>query len=204
MLVHLYGKLSWTERVQEICKENNLLIFEDNAQAFGCGYVNSSAREAIRRKLNQEDENITYQDQIDIISNHAIQKSICHTGALGDAGAHSFYPSKNLGALGDAGAVTTDDEELAEAIRALHDYGRTSRFDFEYQGINSRMDEIQAAVLNVKLRHPTMSISPDAGRRCSIWIICTQPSWNAASRRDYWKIHSAMYSISSRSLPKKE
>lgn len=56
--------------------------------------------------------------------------------------------------MGDAGAVTTDDEELAEAIRALHDYGRTSRFDFEYQGINSRMDEIQAAVLNVKLRHP--------------------------------------------------
>lgn len=61
MLVHLYGKLSWTERIQEICKENDLLIFEDNAQAFGCGYVNSSAREAIRRKLNQEDENITYQ-----------------------------------------------------------------------------------------------------------------------------------------------
>ena len=143
MLVHLYGKLSWTERIQEICEENNLLIFEDNAQAFGCGYVNSSAGEAI-----------TYQDQIDIIDCNAIQKSITHTGALGDAGAHSFYPSKNLGALGDAGAVTTDDEELAEAIRALHDYGRTSRFDFEYQGINSRMDEIQAAVLNVKLRHP--------------------------------------------------
>lgn len=164
MLVHLYGKLSWTERIQEICKENDLLIFEDNAQAFGCGYVNSSARETIRRKLNQEDEdithqnqidmNITYQDQIEIIGSNAIQKSICHTGALGNAGAHSFYPSKNLGALGDAGAVTTDDEELAEAIRALHDYGRTSRFDFEYQGINSRMDEIQAAVLNVKLRHP--------------------------------------------------
>lgn len=75
------------------------------------------------------------------------------TGSLGDAAAHSFYPGKNLGALGDAGAVTTDDEELAEVVRALGNYGSARKYVFDYQGRNSRMDEIQAAVLDVKLAH---------------------------------------------------
>lgn len=76
-----------------------------------------------------------------------------HTGSLGDAAAHSFYPGKNLGALGDAGAVTTNDEKLANTIRALANYGSTKKYVFKYIGRNSRLDEIQAAVLNVKLRH---------------------------------------------------
>lgn len=75
------------------------------------------------------------------------------TGSLGAAAAHSFYPGKNLGALGDAGAVTTDDDELAEVIRALGNYGSARKYVFDYQGRNSRMDEIQAAVLDVKLAH---------------------------------------------------
>ena len=75
------------------------------------------------------------------------------TGALGDAAAHSFYPGKNLGALGDAGAVTCDDKELADTIRALANYGSQEKYVFKYTGRNSRMDEIQAAVLDVKLRH---------------------------------------------------
>lgn len=75
------------------------------------------------------------------------------TGSLGAAAAHSFYPGKNLGALGDAGAVTTDDEDLAEVIRALGNYGSARKYVFDYQGRNSRMDEIQAAVLDVKLKH---------------------------------------------------
>lgn len=76
-----------------------------------------------------------------------------HTGSLGDAAGHSFYPGKNLGALGDAGAVTTNDEELARTIRAVANYGSTRKYVFRYIGRNSRLDEIQAAVLDVKLRH---------------------------------------------------
>ena len=80
----------------------------------------------------------------------------CHfgdnrTGSLGHAAAHSFYPGKNLGALGDAGAVTTDDEQLAQTIRSLANYGSTRKYEFSFKGKNSRMDEIHAAVLNVKL-----------------------------------------------------
>ena len=75
------------------------------------------------------------------------------TGSLGNAAAHSFYPGKNIGALGDAGAVTTDDEELARAIRSLANYGSQKKYVFQYTGRNSRLDEIQAAVLDVKLRH---------------------------------------------------
>lgn len=80
----------------------------------------------------------------------------CHfgnnrTGSLGHAAAHSFYPGKNLGALGDAGAVTTDNEQLAQTIRSLANYGSTRKYEFTFKGKNSRMDEIQAAVLNVKL-----------------------------------------------------
>ena len=75
------------------------------------------------------------------------------TGSLGDAAGHSFYPTKNLGALGDAGAVTTDDDELAAVVRSLRNYGSSSKNVFDYEGRNSRMDEIQAAVLNVRLAH---------------------------------------------------
>lgn len=75
------------------------------------------------------------------------------TGSLGDAAGHSFYPGKNLGALGDAGAVTTNDPELAAAIRALANYGSQKKYVFKYTGRNSRLDEIQAAILDVKLRY---------------------------------------------------
>ena len=75
------------------------------------------------------------------------------TGSLGDAAGHSFYPTKNLGALGDAGAVTTSDETLARVVEALGNYGSSRKYVFDYQGRNSRMDEIQAAVLDVKLKH---------------------------------------------------
>lgn len=75
------------------------------------------------------------------------------TGSLGDAAAHSFYPGKNLGALGDAGAVTTDDRALADTVRAMGNYGSRKKYVFEYKGRNSRIDEIQAAVLNVKLKY---------------------------------------------------
>ena len=116
--VHLYGRLSWSGRMAEICRRHGLKLIEDNAQAQGCETLNG------RR-----------------------------TGSLGDAAGHSFYPGKNLGALGDAGAVTTDDGILADVIRALANYGSGEKYVFRYKGRNSRMDEIQAAILRVKLAH---------------------------------------------------
>lgn len=73
------------------------------------------------------------------------------TGSLGDAAGHSFYPGKNLGALGDGGAITTNNRSLAETVRSLANYGSNAKYVFDYQGYNSRLDEIQAAILSVKL-----------------------------------------------------
>ena len=84
------------------------------------------------------------------------------SGGIGDAAGHSFYPGKNLGALGDAGAVTTNNEQLANTISALRNYGSHKKYENIYQGINSRLDEIQAAFLNVKLKYIQQDIN---GRR---------------------------------------
>lgn len=86
------------------------------------------------------------------------------TGSIGDAAGHSFYPGKNLGALGDGGAVTTNDVELATTIRTLANYGSQTKYVFKYAGRNSRLDEIQAAVLDVKLKY----LTADNARRQTI------------------------------------
>ncbi|MFY8042537.1 MAG: DegT/DnrJ/EryC1/StrS family aminotransferase, partial [Rhodoferax sp.] len=75
------------------------------------------------------------------------------TGTFGDAGCFSFYPTKNLGAIGDAGAVVTDDDALADRLRHLRNYGSKQKYVNRYLGVNSRLDELQAALLRVKLRH---------------------------------------------------
>ncbi len=116
MIVHLYGRCAYTERIGDICRQYGLKLIEDNAQAHGCLWQGKQ-----------------------------------RTGSLGDAAGHSFYPGKNLGALGDAGAVTTNDETLAETVRSLGNYGSVRKYVFQYQGRNSRIDELQAAVLRVKL-----------------------------------------------------
>ncbi|MEQ1774940.1 MAG: DegT/DnrJ/EryC1/StrS family aminotransferase [Burkholderiales bacterium] len=82
---------------------------------------------------------------------HGARHAGVRAGALGDAAGHSFFPSKNFGALGDAGAVTTNDDALADALRALRNYGSHRKYENIYQGINSRLDELQAALLRVKL-----------------------------------------------------
>lgn len=82
-----------------------------------------------------------------------------HTGTLGDAAAISFYPVKNLGALGDAGAMTTADSQLATVVRSLANYGSSEKYVFQYRGVNSRMDELQAAFLSVKLKYLEEDIS---------------------------------------------
>ena len=95
---------------------------------------------------------------------HGCEFNGVKTGKLGDAAGHSFYPGKNLGAFGDAGAVTTDDEVLANTIRSLANYGSSRKYVFKYKGRNSRLDEIQAAVLDVKLKY----LDADNARRVEI------------------------------------
>ena len=117
MIVHLYGRVAYNDKLGEICKKYNLKLMEDCAQSQGCAWKGVK------------------------------------TGALGDAAAHSFYPGKNLGAFGDAGAVTTSDKELASVIRAVANYGSQKKYVFKYVGMNSRMSEPDAAVLDVKLKY---------------------------------------------------
>ena len=117
-IVHLYGRIAYSDKIGNLCKKYNLKLIEDCAQSHGCKFINGRV-----------------------------------TGSLGDAAGHSFYPGKNLGALGDGGAVTTDDSELAETVRSLANYGSQRKYVFKYAGRNSRLDEIQAAVLDVKLKY---------------------------------------------------
>jgi dTDP-4-amino-4,6-dideoxygalactose transaminase len=86
------------------------------------------------------------------------------SGCIGDAAAFSFYPTKNLGSLGDAGAVTTNNRELADIVKSLSNYGSDEKYIYEYRGLNSRLDEVQAAVLSVKLRY----LDEDNARRREI------------------------------------
>lgn len=95
---------------------------------------------------------------------HGARHAGMRAGALGDASGHSFFPSKNFGALGDAGAITTNDDALANTLRALRNYGSHRKYENEYKGVNSRLDELQAALLRVKLSR----LDSDNQRRCEI------------------------------------
>ncbi len=121
--VHLYGQCCWDVRLTELSRRYDLLVVEDAAQACGA----EAACEGLfgGRKA----------------------------GALGHAAGISFYPSKNLGALGDGGAVATHDKTLAEVVRALANYGSDRRYYNKYRGYNSRLDELQAAFLSVRLAY---------------------------------------------------
>ena len=121
--VHLYGRCCWDTTLVEVARAHHLLVVEDAAQAMGA--------EAPCEGL------------------FGGRKA----GALGHAAGISFYPSKNLGALGDGGAVATHDAELAQTVRALANYGSERRYYNKYRGYNSRLDELQAAFLTVKLAY---------------------------------------------------
>lgn len=123
MVVHLYGRVCWGPRLGALARKHNLKLIEDNAQAIGAIWTDTSGAGTRR------------------------------TGALGDAAGLSFYPGKNLGALGDSGAVATNDDRLAEVVRAISNYGSHAKYVNDFQGLNSRTDEIQAAFLDVKLQH---------------------------------------------------
>ncbi len=123
MPVHLYGRVCWDSTLVSIIKKHNLIVVEDNAQAIG-------AEASLGGLFSSR-----------------------HTAALGHAGAISFYPTKNVGALGDGGAVITHDQDLADAIRALRNYGSDRQYHNIYKGFNCRLDPIQAAILSIKLKH---------------------------------------------------
>lgn len=125
MPVHLYGSVCWDNELVDFITRHDLLVLEDCAQAIGA--------RALRPGLFGSDR----------------------AGALGHAGALSFYPTKNIGALGDAGAVITHDADLAKMVRTLANYGADRRYHNIQAGFNCRMDPIQAAMLRVKLRHTT-------------------------------------------------
>lgn len=128
MIVHLYGRCAFTSRIGDICRRYGLKLIEDNAQAHGCRPVQAPPENGMGGA------------------------TIRLTGSLGNAAAHSFYPTKNLGAFGDAGAVTTDDDELAAIVRSIGNYGSARKYVFDHIGRNSRLDEVQAAILDAKLR----------------------------------------------------
>lgn len=121
LLVHLYGTTCWDDAICRSLHERGLIIIEDNAQAVGA--------------------------MAQCEGFHGSR----FAGALGDAAAVSFYPTKNLGALGDGGAVLTSDEELARTVRVLANYGSDRRYHNIMRGYNNRLDEIQAAFLRIKL-----------------------------------------------------
>ena len=189
MIVHLYGRCAYTEHIGNLCQQYNLLLIEDNAQAHGCMKQLTIHNSAAQREQSQiylsyakQARNLNakhYNSQFTIGSatpsehekhqDNNCQLSIVNcefrkTGSLGHAAGHSFYPGKNLGALGDAGCVTTDDDELAATVRALGNYGSSEKYVFRYTGYNSRIDELQAAVLTAKLPH----LDDDNRHRASI------------------------------------
>ncbi len=142
LLVHMYGRCAMTSHIADLCKQYHLLLIEDNAQSVGCLW--DGAKQSSSMKDEKASIELPY-------NNKGV--TACRTGSLGDASAHSFYPGKNLGALGDAGAVTTNDPKLADLVRALGNYGSSKKYVFPYEGRNSRIDELQAAVLSVKLKY---------------------------------------------------
>ncbi|MFW5761977.1 MAG: DegT/DnrJ/EryC1/StrS family aminotransferase [Cyclobacteriaceae bacterium] len=140
LIVHLYGLCAMHPEIERIVEKYKLKLIEDNAQAVGAYY----APEVLKGKTKDA------QSQTKDIPNLT---NYFRTGSLGHASGHSFYPGKNLGALGDAGVVTTNDDYLAETVRALANYGSKQKYINEYQGLNSRLDEIQAAFLTLKLKN---------------------------------------------------
>ena len=125
--VHLYGHAAPLDEIMEIAKRHNLFVIEDNAQGIGGDYSskNGEIASALPRK----------------------------TGTIGHIGTTSFFPSKNLGAYGDGGAIFTNDDALADKMKMVANHGQRKRYYYEMVGCNSRLDTLQAAVLNIKLKY---------------------------------------------------
>ena len=134
MPVHLYGQPAAMGQIMDIARENGLKVIEDCAQSFGARYWGTCAS---CQGLCQENTRTAISGK--------------HTGTIGDVGAYSFFPSKNLGAYGDGGLVVTDNDQVAEVARMLRVHGAKKKYHNEMFGYNSRLDTLQAAILRVKL-----------------------------------------------------
>lgn len=121
--VHLFGQCADMHTINQIAKRHDLFVIEDNAQAIGADYTCPESGKAKK------------------------------AGTFGHIGCTSFFPSKNLGAYGDGGAIFTDDDDLAAQMRVVVNHGMAVRYYHDYVGVNSRLDSIQAAILDIKLRH---------------------------------------------------
>ncbi|HWR32956.1 MAG TPA: DegT/DnrJ/EryC1/StrS family aminotransferase [Chitinophagaceae bacterium] len=127
--VHLYGQAAPMEQIMAIAKKHNLFVIEDNAQAIGCDYTFSEACLPDRQGTKKK------------------------TGTIGHIGTTSFYPSKNLGAFGDGGAIFTNDDDLAAKLKMIANHGQSRQYYHDVVGCNSRLDSVQAAILNIKLKY---------------------------------------------------
>lgn len=121
--VHLFGQCADMNKIMEIAKKHNLFVIEDNAQAIGADYFPSNSSERIK------------------------------SGCIGDIGTTSFFPSKNLGCYGDGGAIFTNNDALASKLKMIANHGQIEKYYHEIIGCNSRLDTIQAAILDVKLKY---------------------------------------------------
>lgn len=133
--VHLFGQCANMDEVMRIAKKHNLFVIEDTAQAIGSVYQYSS----ISNKMEMDNS----------LDPRTSQKA----GTIGHIGTTSFFPSKNLGCYGDGGALMTNDDELAKKIRMICNHGQSVQYVHDVIGVNSRLDSIQAAILNAKLPH---------------------------------------------------
>lgn len=136
--VHLYGQPADMDPILEIARTYNLKVIEDACQAHGAVYYSKKSNE--KKAENQ-------------ITNNDSRIMTRRVGSFGHAVAFSFYPTKNLGCYGDGGMVVTNNEGIFRKVRMLRNYGQTDRYHHEIKGINSRLDELQAAILRVKLKY---------------------------------------------------
>jgi dTDP-4-amino-4,6-dideoxygalactose transaminase len=141
LAVHLYGQLAEMDKINEIANQHNFLIIEDAAQSQGA-------------KINSNNFKFQIPNSTDVTLSE-VEEPL-------SAVAYSFYPGKNLGCLGDGGAITTNDAELAKVLFSLRNYGSEQKYYNEYIGVNSRLDELQAGFLNLKL--PNLDADNDKRR----------------------------------------
>lgn len=157
--VHLFGQCANMDVIMEIAAKHNLFVIEDTAQAIGASFRQAQDDPLLvaqddQLQVAQDDQLQEAQDdQLPEASGQKLAARSQSAGCIGHIGTTSFFPSKNLGCYGDGGALMTNDDELAKKIRMICNHGQTVQYVHDVIGVNSRLDSIQAAVLNAKLPH---------------------------------------------------
>ena len=139
--VHLFGQCANMDEIMKIANKHNLFVIEDTAQALGASWSTNYELLSMNDKKMEE------------IHNSSLITHTYSAGTIGTIGTTSFFPSKNLGCYGDGGALMTNDDELAKKIRMICNHGQSIQYVHDVIGVNSRLDSIQAAILNAKLPH---------------------------------------------------